>query len=267
MRTLIASLSWLARPQPQASPNSLAVAIRTYASYSDRNRWLHRQKSDPYVKKASDQNYRARSAFKLIELDDKYHLITPSALCVDCGAAPGGWSEVLAQRVYQGAFRRPARIGSPETVKAGEGQALSPTASPTAESDGLVYALDLLPMQPIPGVHCLQGDFTLPATVEALRRCLGGRPADLVVSDMAPSFSGTHSIDHIRIMNLCEDAAGFARGILRPGGSFVCKFLVGGTEKDFSKELKTVFNKVIVAKPKSSRKESAEAFFVCLDKK
>ncbi|KAJ1656721.1 2' O-ribose methyltransferase [Dispira simplex] len=234
-------------------------------SFSHSARWLARQKRDPYVKAAQSQQLRARSAFKLRDMDSQYGLLRSGMVVVDCGAAPGGWSTVLADKVYPPDTVLPKpRNTTPvddhdnSSVKKGEEVENSPCR---------VLAMDLLPMQPIQGVHFFQMDFTKPESVQRLLKTLAGRPVDLVVSDMAPSFSGNRSVDHLRTMALCEDALVFADQVLRPQGSFVCKFIAGGIEQEFRRMLATKFDKVNVCKPKSSRKESAESFFVCRFKK
>ncbi|KAJ1991371.1 2' O-ribose methyltransferase [Dimargaris cristalligena] len=253
------------RPAPPAWGPALS---RAYSSFSDSKRWLDRQRNDPYVKKAQQLNLRSRGAFKLIEIDQKYHFLRSGAVCIDCGAAPGGWSEVLARKVYQGPYRWP---------KASDQAAAEDPAAPSAAITGTagggdsekyrIFAMDLLPMAGIDGVQFFQRDFTQPESIALLKNALKGKPVNTIVSDMAPSFSGTHSIDHLRTMNLCEDVLGLAGQVLAPGGTMVCKFLVGGSEQEFRQELRNHFNKVNIYKPKASRKESSESYFVCLGKK
>lgn len=189
-------------------------------------RWLQRQLNDPYVAAARREGWRSRAAFKLIELDDRFHLIGKGARVVDLGAAPGGWSQVAARR-----------------------------------GAGHVVALDLLPVDPIEGVTILQGDFTDPEMPERVRAALGG-PADLVLSDMAPNTTGHRSTDHLRIMALAEMAAEFALDVLAPGGAFVCKVFQGGSEKAMLGALKLAFREVRHAKPPASRRDSSELYVV-----
>ncbi len=191
-------------------------------------RWLQRQLNDPYVGEARRLGYRARSAFKLAQMDDRLRLIAPGARVVDLGAAPGGWSQVAAER-------------------AGE--------------SGRVVGLDLLEMEPLPGVLLLEGDVRDSAAAERLRAALGG-PADLVLSDMAAPATGHAGTDHLRTMGLVEAALDLAEEILAPGGGFVAKVLQGGTEPGLLVRLKRRFAKVRHLKPPASRKDSAELYVV-----
>ncbi|KAI7894536.1 cell division protein [Mucor mucedo] len=191
--------------------------------------WISRQAKDPYCKLAKANQYRARSAFKLIQINEKYRLIRRNDVVVDCGAAPGGWTQVAAELI---------------------------------SSKGLVIGIDLLPVDPIPNAHIIKGNFMRIRTQNAIREILDGRSVNLVCSDMAPSFSGNHTADHARSMELCESALTFAEKVLQPGGSFVAKFLMGGTEFEFKRKLQTIFAKVKTEKPDASRKQSTEGFFV-----
>ncbi len=194
-------------------------------------RWLERQLNDPYVARAHAEGYRARSAFKLIELDDRYRLLTPGRRVIDLGAAPGGWSQVAASRVRATA------------------------ANP------LVVAIDYLPMDPLPGVVILQQDFLDPAAPDAIRAALGA-PADVVLSDMAAPTTGHRQTDHLRTVALCEAAAQFAVTALKPGGDFLTKVFQGGAEGELLAELKRNFTTVHHAKPPASRAESVELYLV-----
>lgn len=191
-------------------------------------RWLERQLNDPWVAEAKAQGYRSRAAFKLLQIDEKVKLLKPGQRVVDLGAAPGGWSQVAARKVG---------------------------------AKGRVVGIDLLPVDPIPGVDLMQLDFLDETAPERLRERLGGA-ADLVLSDMAPQSSGHPSTDHLRIMGLAEAALDFAEEILAPGGGFVAKVWQGGSEKDLLDRLKQRFAKVRHIKPPSSRAESAELFVV-----
>jgi 23S rRNA (uridine2552-2'-O)-methyltransferase len=195
-------------------------------------RWLERQLADSYVAEAKRRGYRSRAAFKLIELDDRFRLLRPGARVVDLGAAPGGWTQVAVERV---------RAGKP--------------------GGGRVLALDLLEMRPVAGAEVLRADFLDEAAPALLRDALA-RPADVVLSDMAPPSSGHPSADHLRIMALLEAALGFAREVLAPGGAFVCKAWQGGTEANLLAAMKRLFRIVRHAKPRSSRAESAEIYVV-----
>jgi 23S rRNA (uridine2552-2'-O)-methyltransferase len=195
-------------------------------------RWLERQLNDPYVAAAKRAGYRSRSAFKLIEIDDRSRLLKSGKRVVDLGAAPGGWSQVAAER-----------------VRAVEGR-------------GQVVAIDLLPMEPIAGVEFIELDFmdeTAPARLTAMLR-EGG--ADIVLSDMAAQGTGHTRTDHLRIMGLAEAAIEFACQVLSPGGAFVCKVLQGGTERALLEQLKRAFATVKHVKPPASRSESAELYVV-----
>jgi 23S rRNA (uridine2552-2'-O)-methyltransferase len=211
---------------------SLKVHVKTAKRRkASSTRWLERQLNDPYVQRAQAEGYRARSAFKLIELDDRYKLLAPGKRVVDLGAAPGGWSQVAATRVR------------------------STDASP------LVVAIDYLDMDPIPGVVVLKQDFLDAAAPDAIRDALGA-PADVVLSDMAAPTTGHRQTDHLRTIGLVEAAADFATTILRPGGDFVAKVFRGGTEGELLAQLKRAFTAVHHVKPPSSRAESVELYLV-----
>jgi 23S rRNA (uridine2552-2'-O)-methyltransferase len=190
--------------------------------------WLTRQINDPYVARAKREGLRSRAAFKLAEIDDKFHLFKPGARVVDLGAAPGGWSEMAARGV-----------------------------GPT----GRVIGLDILEMKPIAGVEFLQLDFLDQTAPERLKKLLGGN-ADVVLSDMAANSTGHRQTDHLRIMALAEAAALFAREVLSRGGSFLCKVLQGGTESALLAELKRDFETVKHVKPPASRADSAELYLL-----
>lgn len=187
-------------------------------------RWLSRQLNDPYVHQAKEMGFRSRAAFKLIEINDKFHFLKPGKKVVDLGAAPGGWTQVAVK--YAGHH---------------------------------VVALDLLKMDQIAGATLIQGDFY--ASGDLIQAELKGL-ADVVLSDMAPSAIGNQSIDHLRIMGLVEDAFHFACQILAPGGTFVAKVFQGGTESTLLGHMKERFSKVNHMKPPSSRKDSAEMYVI-----
>ena len=198
--------------------------------------WLTRQISDPYVVRAKREGLRSRAAFKLAEIDDRYKILKPGARVVDLGAAPGGWSEIAARRVG---------------------------------ASGRIIALDILEMKPISGIDFLQLDFLDPSAPERLAAMLGGAAggnaqakADVVLSDMAANATGHRQTDHLRIMALAEVAADFARKVLAPGGSFLCKVLQGGTEASLLAELKRDFSSVKHVKPPASRSDSAELYLL-----
>ena len=193
--------------------------------------WLERQLNDPYVARAKREGQRSRAAYKLIEIDDKAHVLKSGARVLDLGAAPGGWSEVAAKR-----------------VRATEGK-------------GRVVAIDVLDMAPIPGVEFARLDFLDPDAPEALMKMLGG-PADVVLSDMAANATGHRATDHLKIMALVEAAAAFARDVLAPGGAFLAKVFQGGTEHRLLAELKRDYATVKHVKPPASRTDSAELYLL-----
>jgi len=195
--------------------------------------WLERQHSDPFVVRARRQGLRARSAFKLMQIDDKHRLLKPGARVLDLGAAPGSWSQVAAQRVG------------------------------AAQGKGRVIAVDVLDMAAIPLVEFLRLDFLAPDAPERIRSLLAG-PADVVFSDMAANTTGHRKTDHLRIMALAEAAADFAREVLTPGGAFLCKVLQGGTETALLAVLKRDFAMVRHIKPPASRAESAELYLLAI---
>ena len=208
-------------------PRGEAVALRTARGRSPASqRWLRRQLNDPYVQAAQRQGWRSRAAFKLIELDDRFHLLRRGQRVIDLGAAPGGWSQVAVAR---GAAR--------------------------------VVGIDLLPIDPVPGARLLQGDFTDPAAAARVLETLEGR-ADLVLSDMAPNTSGHAATDHLRIIALAERALDFALDALEEGGGFVAKVFQGGAERTMLESLRRHFAQVRHAKPPASRKESSELYVV-----
>jgi len=190
-------------------------------------RWLERQLNDPYVRRARAENYRSRSAYKLIELDERFGLLKGVKAVVDLGIAPGGWSQVVRRKV------------------------------PGAK----VVGIDLLPTDPIDGVAILLMDFMEEAAPEKLKDALGA-PADLVLSDMAANTVGHQQTDHLRTMALVEAGLEFAREVLRPGGTYVAKVLAGGADNNLVAELKRSFASVRHAKPPASRKDSSEWYVI-----
>jgi 23S rRNA (uridine2552-2'-O)-methyltransferase len=193
-------------------------------------RWLQRQLNDPYVEEAKRQGYRSRAAFKLIEIDDKHHLMKPGSVVIDLGAAPGGWSQVAADR-----------------VKAVDG-------------NGKVVAADLTDIEPVPGVTFLQVDITDAEGPGMLRDALSSARADLVLSDMAASSTGHRQTDHLRVIALAEAALDIAEDMLKPGGVLLAKVLLGGAGQDLVTRLNQGFAKVQHIKPQASRQDSAEVF-------
>ena len=199
-------------------------------------RWLQRQLNDPYVKRAKEEGYRGRAAFKIMEIDDKYRFLVPGARVVDLGCAPGGWCQVAVKRVNA--------LGE----KAGKKQ-------------GFILGVDLQEVEPIPGCEIHQLDFMSDDADEQVKEWLGGM-ADVVMSDMAAASSGHKQTDHLRIIALCEAAAYLAFDVLEEGGTFVAKVLAGGAEGELQKLLKQKFAKVANFKPPSSRADSSEKFVV-----
>ncbi len=192
--------------------------------------WLERQLNDPFVEAAKMQGLRSRAAFKLMQIDDKYGFLKPGKRVVDLGSAPGGWSQVAADRVKAVAKR------------------------------GAVVALDLTDVEAIPGVKFLQADFMEPEAPDLLLGELKGEGADVVLSDMAAQTTGHRQTDHIRIMALAEAAAEFAAQVLTPGGCFLAKVLQGGTERELLLTLRRDYAKVHHVKPTASRAGSAELY-------
>ncbi len=208
---------------------ALKVRVKTAGKRSLSSKlWLERQLNDPYVARAKREGYRSRAAFKLIEIDDKAHILKKGARVVDLGAAPGGWSQIAAKRV-------------------------------NAPVQGRVVAIDILAMEPVPGVEFAQIDFLDAGAPEKLKDMLGG-PADVILSDMAANATGHARTDHLKIMALVETAADFAREVLAPGGAFLAKVLQGGTEARLLAALKRDFAAVKHVKPAASRPESAELY-------
>jgi 23S rRNA (uridine2552-2'-O)-methyltransferase len=187
---------------------------------------LERQLNDPYVARAKREGYRSRAAFKLLEIDEKYHILKPGQRIVDLGAAPGGWSQIAAKKV------------GPK---------------------GKVVGIDLLPIDPMAGVDFIELDFLDESAPGKLIELLGG-PADVVMSDMAANTTGHKKTDHLRIIGLAEAAIYFAREILAPGGAFVAKVFQGGTESQLLTDLKRDFSVVRHVKPAASRADSAELY-------
>ncbi|MDR0717885.1 MAG: RlmE family RNA methyltransferase [Azoarcus sp.] len=191
--------------------------------------WMREHLADPFVRRANAEGYRARAAYKLMEIDDRDHLLRPGAVVVDLGAAPGSWCQVAVQRCGSG---------------------------------GRVFALDLLPVEPIAGVDFLQGDFSDDGALAEFARRLDGRRADVVLSDMAPNLSGVAAADQARSIMLCELALDFAVDHLRPGGRFLVKVFQGEGFMAFRREMERHFPSVQTRKPKASRDRSAEVYLL-----
>lgn len=192
-------------------------------------RWLKEHFTDKYVKLARQKGYRSRSAYKLLVIQEKDKIIEPGMVVVDLGAAPGGWSEVAAKLVGE---------------------------------KGRIIAVDILPMQQIPGVEFIQGDFTDNKVLEIVLQHLEKKPVDLVISDMSPNISGMKAIDQPRSMYLVELAWDFAQQVLKPGGVFLVKIFQGAGFEVLLKELKQNFTEVKIRKPEASRSRSKEIFLL-----
>ncbi len=213
-------------PEPPGQ-RGLTVNLRTARGRTTASqKWLQRQLNDPYVRAAKQAGLRSRAAYKLMELDDRFHLIRRGSRVIDLGAAPGGWTQVAVAR-----------------------------------GAGVVVSVDLLAMDPVTGATVLQGDLTDPAMPGQLQALLGAK-ADLVLSDMAPNTTGHNATDHLRIMGLAELALDFALQGLGPGGGFVAKVFQGGSERSMLNQMKCHFGQVRHAKPPASRKESSELYVV-----
>jgi len=195
-------------------------------------RWLDRQLNDPYVAEAKKRGFRSRAAFKLLQLDERFHFLKSGARVVDLGAAPGGWTQVAGEHV----------------LKKGKGK---------------VVGIDIQEMEPVPGAEILHLDFMSEEAPEKLKALLDGE-ADVVLSDMAAPATGHQQTDHLKIMALAETAYVFAQEVLAPGGAFIAKVLQGGATGHLLKELKRDFEEVRHVKPAASRKDSAEIYVVAL---
>ena len=191
--------------------------------------WMQEHVSDPYVQRAQKEGYRSRAAYKLLEMNERDHLLKPGMTVVDLGAAPGGWSQVAA-----------ARVGK----------------------SGKVIALDLLPMQPLAGVEFIQGDFREDSVLAELEKQLGGREVELVISDMSPNISGISVSDQARAMHLAELALEFSMQHLKPDGVFLIKLFQGAGFEDYVKLARSQFSRVVTRKPKASRDRSNEVYLL-----
>lgn len=196
-------------------------------------RWLSEHFDDHYVKMAQQQGLRSRSAFKLMELQEKHELIKAGMTVVDLGSAPGGWCQV---------------------------------AQPLVGPSGRVIGLDILEMEPLHGVEFIRGDFTEDKPLRELERILGDRPVDLVLSDMAPNMSGMAAIDQAKAMYLAELALEFVKGHLKPGGDYVVKLFQGTDFDGYVREVRSLFEKVQVRKPKASRPRSREVYLLAQER-
>ena len=212
-------------------PRSLKVRVKSARGRTTSSqRWLERQLNDPYVVRAKAEGFRSRAAYKLLEIDEKHPFLKPNQRIVDLGAAPGGWSQVASRKIGLERSERATIVG-----------------------------IDLLPVEPRPGATFIEMDFLDEDAPERLKALLGGE-ADVVMSDMAANATGHKKTDHLRIMGLAEAGIEFAREVLAPGGTFLCKVLRGGTEHTLLADLKRDFASVRHVKPAASRADSAELF-------
>ncbi len=199
------------------------------ARSSSSQRWLSEHFSDEFVKLAQERGYRSRAVFKLEEIQSRDRLFRPGMSVVDLGAAPGGWSQYVAEKIGK---------------------------------SGRIIALDILPMEAIPGVDIIQGDFQEDEVLEQLLDRLEGNAVDLVLSDMAPNMSGTRVVDQPRAMYLAELALDMARKVLKPGGAFVVKLFMGAGFDEYQREARRSFASLSNRKPKASRDRSREVYLV-----
>lgn len=215
--------------------NGRKIRVKSTNTRTESSRkWLERQLNDPYVHKAKSAGLRSRAAFKIQEIDDKFHILKPGQKVVDLGASPGGWTQIVVDRIKS-------------------------QTNPQAK----VIGVDLTEMSEIPGSTLIHGDFTHEEVQNQIIEFLDGK-AHVILSDMAAPACGMPSVDHTRIMLLLEEAFAFAENVLAPGGSFVGKVLRGGTEAELLRRLKVAFQKVTHHKPPASRQGSAEMYVVAL---
>lgn len=197
-------------------------------------RWLHEHFTDPYVTRAQHEGYRSRAVYKLEEMDRRYQLLRPGMQVIDLGAAPGGWSQYARERVGE---------------------------------RGRVLASDILPIEPIPGVTVIQGDFRDAAVVAAMQGELSTEGVDLVLSDMAPNMSGMAAVDQPRALYLTELALDLAQQVLKPGGAFLVKLFQGSGSDAFLQSVRSQFRRVVVRKPEASRPRSREVYVLALERR
>lgn len=191
-------------------------------------RWLQRQLNDPYVQEAKNRGYRSRASFKILEINEKFKIFKKGYKVLDLGSAPGGWSQVISEKV----------------------------------GSGNILAVDILHMEPLAGVKFIQQDFLAPEATDIILEQMDGEKYDVVMSDMASNTTGDKKLDHLRTIGLVEEALEFSLKILKNGGSFIAKIFQGGAEKDLLDKLKQNFEFVKHFKPKSSRKDSVEMYVV-----
>jgi 23S rRNA (uridine2552-2'-O)-methyltransferase len=223
------------KPEKPGAGRVLRTRVKKKSGLKESSRrWLERHLNDPYVQRSKAEGFRSRAAYKLIEIDDRHHLLKPGMKVIDLGAAPGGWCQVAADRTKSSA-EHPHVVG-----------------------------IDYLEMDPVPGAVILQMDFLDPQAPAKLTEALGGEP-DIVLSDMAAPTTGHRRTDHLRTMHLCEVAADFAMSVLKPGGHFLAKTFQGGTEATLLDALKKNFRSVHHVKPPASRDASVELYLLAKD--
>nr|XP_046272301.1 rRNA methyltransferase 2, mitochondrial [Scatophagus argus] len=228
---------WRLSVQRRHLHSSLCLMKKLKGKTPAEQRWLLRQLKDPYVKASHAQNFRCRSAFKLLEMDDKFRILQPGYSVVDCGAAPGAWSQVAVQRVNSAGT-------DPELPR------------------GTVVGIDLLNIPPLDGAHFLSShDVTDPATHARLQELLPKGQAHVILSDMAPNASGFREMDHEKLITMCLSLVDLAEKILQPGGSLVCKYWDGILTHKLQEKLSSAFGSLKTFKPNASRKDSAERYF------
>lgn len=213
--------------------NELPIFYRCASS------WMNRHVRDKFVKQSRYESYRARSAFKLIQIDDKFKLLKPGMIVVECGAAPGSWTQVLVKRLQ-----------------------LEP---PNPHKTGAVIAVDLSSFYPVPGAICLpQTDFTSPLNQAKIINALNGKKVDLIVSDMSPNVTGQHALDHERILHLVYSTLQFSTVCLKPNGNFLVKIFNGSMNEEIIEKMKIFFSTAKFVKPEASRADSTENYILCL---
>jgi 23S rRNA (uridine2552-2'-O)-methyltransferase len=211
-----------------------SITRRSVARSKSSARWLKEHFSDPFVKRAQAEGWRSRAVFKLEELIERDRLLKPGMVVVDLGAAPGGWSQMVRERLRE---------------------------------QGRIIALDILPMQGIAGVEFIEGDFREGSVLGQLEAALNGAEVDLVLSDMAPNMSGVDSVDQARAMHLADLAKEFADVHLKPGGAFLVKLFQGRGSDEYLKNLRKAYERVSMRKPKASRARSPEVYALAVGKK
>ncbi|XP_061567607.1 rRNA methyltransferase 2, mitochondrial [Cololabis saira] len=229
---------WASLPQSRGLHCSVRLLKKQQSRSAAEQRWLQRQRADPYVKASQQQSFRCRSAFKLLQVDDKFRLLQPGLSVLDCGAAPGAWSQVAVHRVNSAG----TDPGLPR---------------------GTVIGIDLLNIPSLDGAHFLSNhDVTDPGTHAKLQELLPRGRAHVILSDMAPNASGFRDMDHERLISMCLSLIDLAEKVLQPRGSLLCKYWDGGLAHRLQERLSSLFGSVRTVKPDASRKDSAERYFL-----